>query len=101
MWDKMKNEKDTLKFLSNIGVAPLGDYLFSAAKRYVCKMYGDKSCNSVNNLRNRLSMKHYRKKGKLIDLSLLPPCSSSLCKHTSRAYYILMHGFIFRYLLVC
>ena len=51
-------------------------------------MYGDKNCTSVNTLPNKLSWKHYRKKGKIIDLSLLPPCSSSLRKHTSRAYYL-------------
>ena len=70
MWDKIKNDEDTVKFLSNLGVAPLEDYLFSAAERYVCNMYGDKNCTSVNTLRNKLSRKHYRKKGKIIDLSL-------------------------------
>ena len=39
-------------------------------------------------LRNKLFWKHYGKKGKIIDLSLLPPCSSSLRKQSSRAYYV-------------
>ena len=47
---------------SNLGVAPLEDLLFSASKRYVRKMYGDKNCTSVNTLRNKLSWKHYRVK---------------------------------------
>ena len=74
-----KNGEDPLKFVSSLGVAPLEGLLFSAAKRYVCKMYGDKNCTSVNTLRNKLSWKHYRKKGKIIDLSLLPPsCGGTL-----------------------
>ena len=35
-----------------------------------------------------LFWKHYHKNRKIIDVSLLPPCSSSLWKHTSRAYYV-------------
>ena len=57
-----KNDEDPLKFLNNLGVALLEGLLFSAAKRYVCKMYGDKNSTSVNTPRNKLSWKHYRKK---------------------------------------
>ena len=42
----------------------------------------------MDSLRNKLFWKHWQKNGKVIDLSLLPPCASSLRKHTARAYFI-------------
>ena len=68
-------------------MAPLHDYLFASAERYICKMYGDKNYTSVNTLRNKLFWKHYMTKGKIINLSL-HPSSSSLRKHKTQVYYV-------------
>ena len=46
------------------------------------------SIASVNELRAKLFWNRTRKNGKVPDLSLLPPCASSLMKHTSRAHYV-------------
>ena len=88
VWEKVREDDESLSFFDLLGVAPLDDDLFSAGEKFVCMMYGDRKCGSVNLLRNKIFWKHYRKNGKIIDLSLLPPCSSSLRKHTSRAYYV-------------
>ena len=56
----MRDDEEALYFLSKL--APLNDDLFTAAERYVCKMYVDKTCTSVNSLR-KLFWKHFKTKG--------------------------------------
>ena len=51
-------------------------------------MYGDKKVDLVKELRSKIFWNGLRKNGKVIDLALLPPCSSSLQKHTARANYV-------------
>ena len=58
------------------------------AERFVCCIYGDKTLHSVDRLRSKLFRMKFKKRGKAFDLSLLPPCSSTLKKHTTRANYI-------------
>ena len=55
---------------------------------FVCKMYGQKKIKKVNELRSTMFWAKLRKNGKVPDLSLLPPCSSALKKHTARAHYV-------------
>ena len=43
---------------------------------------------SVDELRGKLFWNRLKKNNKVPDLSTLPPCSSSLRKHTARAHYI-------------
>ena len=86
MGEKGREDEESLRFFNLLGMHPLDDVIFDAAERFVCKMYGDNRGSSVNSLRNKLFWKHWRKNGKIVDLSLLPPCASSLRKYTSRAY---------------
>ena len=58
------------------------------AEKVVCRMYADKKVNSVNELRAKIFWNRLRKKGKVIDFALLPPCSATLRKNTARAHYI-------------
>lgn len=58
------------------------------AEKVVCRMYADKKVNSVNELRAKIFWNRLRKKGKVIELALLPPCSATLRKNTARAHYI-------------
>ena len=51
-------------------------------------MYGHKKIKKVNELRAIMFWAKLRKNGKVPDLSSLPPCSSSLKKHTHRAHYV-------------
>lgn len=86
--EKVKDEEESLDFFNKLGDDVLDDDIFMAAETFVCKLYGDKNCHSVNSLRNKLFWKHWRNKGKVVDLSLLPPCAPTLRKHTARAHYI-------------
>ena len=42
----------------------------------------------MNELRGKLFWSRLRKNGKVVDLALLPPCASTLRKHTDRADYV-------------
>ena len=88
MWTKVLEDNDSLNFLSQLGEGSLTDDLHIEAEKFVCKMYGDKRAQSVNGLRTKLFWSRLRKNGKVVDLSLLPPCSSTLKKHTARSHYI-------------
>ena len=88
VWEIVRDDQESLTFFDNLGVVPLDENLFAASEKFVCRMYGDKKCSSVNKLRCKMFWNHYRKNGKVPDLSLLPPCASSLKKHTSRAYFV-------------
>ena len=70
-------------------VAALGDswevseQLLENIEEYVCYIYGKKT-KKVNDVRNFLFQDKLRKGGKVIDLSLLPPCQRVLYLHVQR-----------------
>lgn len=61
-------------------------------EKFVCAMYGKPSYSDVNEVRyeifrSRYEMKPQKKTVSInhgVDLSLLPPCRTSLCKHVQR-----------------
>ena len=53
----------------------------------VCKFYGQNKIRDVNEARYQIFWSNYKRR-KIIDLCLLPPCSSSLKLHCKRANYI-------------
>ena len=77
-----------LTFFNVLGENEVNDQLHRMAERFVCCIYGDKTLHSVDRLRSKLFRMKFKKRGKAFDLSLLPPCSSTLKKHTTRANYI-------------
>ena len=54
---------------------------------FVCRLYSGK-CDDVNKLRTEMFWKTLKKKGQIIDLSLLPPCRMSLKLHIKRSNYV-------------
>lgn len=75
--------------------AELSEYMMGQLETFVCKMYGKTSTSSVNKVRydivrQRLSAgcrDEPLSSHKGVDLSLLPPCRSSLEKHMKQANY--------------
>ena len=57
-------------------------------ERYVCFFYGEKKLTSVDDARKKIFFRSFTKDHKVRDLSLLPPCQSSLLKHMQRANYV-------------
>ena len=63
------------------------DDLTVAFEKCVCKLY---RCTSVevNKARHELFQKTYTRENKIIDLTLLPTCHSTLVLHLSRCNYV-------------
>ncbi len=57
-------------------------------EKYVCKIYGKKQVPSVHDARMKIFWKNFTKDQRVTDLSLLPPCKSSLLRHIQRANYV-------------
>ena len=60
------------------------DTLLECLAKYVCKLYGFSNAN-VNRVRFKIFEKKYQKDNKIVDISLLPPCCSTLRLHILRA----------------
>ena len=81
LWDKVKGDEEKLKIFANLGKnASVGEDLFSELNKVVCGFYGQKRSVSVNDARYNILWSN-SKKGRIVDLSLLPPCESSLKLH--------------------
>ena len=65
----------------------LSDGLFAALEEVVCHMYGKKK-KDVEKACYEIFKDVYEKKGKVQDLSLLPPCKQALKLHCKRANYV-------------
>ena len=61
--------------------------LFDTLEDYVCKLYSSKK-RKVNKARYELFLKKHTQQNKVIDLSLLPPCCSTLKLHVMRYNYV-------------
>ena len=61
--------------------------LLSLPEEYVCNLFGKKQ-KDINKVRYTIFRNVYEKKGKIQDLSLLPPCRQSLLLHCRRSNYI-------------
>ena len=62
--------------------------LLLGLERFVCNLYGEKQLLSVNEARRAIFWRTFQKDNKVVDLSLLPPCKSSLQKHINRANFV-------------
>jgi hypothetical protein len=72
----------------------LNDENFTQLQQFVCAMYGKPNYSNTNSLRHDLFKSRFQPKstkslsfGHGIDMSLLPPCQSSLRMHAMRATY--------------
>ena len=63
------------------------DRLISNLEEYVCKLYGFSS-TSINKVRYDLFNRKYKRENKSIDMSALPPCSTTLKLHAKRANFV-------------
>ena len=59
----------------------------TAPEKYLCTLYGSKE-NSVDAARRDMFMKKQTKENKVIDLSVIPPCFTSLYLQMKRANYV-------------
>ena len=62
--------------------------IFNILESYVCKLYGKKHEESVNEARYNFFKDTYEKKNIIPDLSILPPCQDTLKLHCKRSNFV-------------
>ena len=87
-----KHVKDNLTFLdlfANLGNSQgiTSDQL-AGLEHFVCTIFGRRQQHSVNEARKDIFWEKFEKYGKVIDLSLFPPCQTSLELHSKRASFV-------------
>ena len=87
-WSTMTKNEAFVGCFTELGRSwSLTDDIQRFLEQYVCKLYGSKK-KSVNAVRFELFTKKFTNANKAIDLSVLPPCHSSLILHAKRANFI-------------
>jgi len=65
----------------------LSEEIKIALENYVCKLYGSKK-SDINEARFDIFIQKHASKNKIIDLSILHPCKSSLYLHIERSNFV-------------
>ena len=96
-YKRMKNNAAFLKTFAALGenATTIPPEVYLGLRRFVCSMYGRPGEHDVNNVCTEIFQVRFGANRKLlapgpgsgIDLSLLPPCDSSLALHSARANY--------------
>ena len=87
-WKMMKTREEFASGFKMIGSNwELTEELMDTMEKFVCELYGSKK-SRVNEARYELFHRKYAKQNKVVDMSLLPPCKSTLEKHLQRANYV-------------
>ena len=88
-WKVLEKSERTLTAIQQLGATwEISSYTSQQVQAYVCALYGNTKCRSVNELRADMFDKKCTQKNKVIDLSLLPPCEFALVLHCKRANYV-------------
>ena len=82
-----KNFRFVRAFIQLGSAWDIDEALLSLLEEYVCNLFGKKQ-KDVNKVRYTIFENVYEKKGKIQDLSLLPPCRQSLLLHCRRSNHI-------------
>eukprot|EP00794_Sanderia_malayensis_P000672 gene671-biopygen976 len=88
-WNLVKENEEFLTAFSELGSeSTASESLLNCLERFVCRIYGEKRLSLVNEVRKKIFWKNYSGESRITDLSLLPPCQSSLLLHIKRANYV-------------
>ena len=66
----------------------LSDNTLINLEKFVRFLYGDQRTEAVNQVRYKVFVQKIQKDGKVVDLSLLPPCKCNLQFHAKRENYV-------------
>ena len=88
-WKVVKNDEEFLEGFAKLGTnQSLSEFEINFLQKFVCVLYGEKGSVEVNKARTSIFWKKLKKNKKVSDISLLPPCYTSLFKHSKRANYV-------------
>ena len=84
-WKIVEKTSKFVEVFASLGCSwNLQDNVFNGLEEYVCYLYGFRK-KAINYVRHELFQCTYSHDNKIIDLSLLPPCQSTLKLHALRA----------------
>ena len=87
-WQVVEKNNRFVHMFSQLGAEwSIDEDQLSKLEEYVCNVFGKKK-KDVNAVRYEIFKNVYERKGKIQDLSLLPPCRQSLQLHCQRSNYI-------------
>ena len=88
-WDVLRKHE---RFVQTFGDLGLFGHVMEETKQeleeFVCLIYSDKKCKSVDKLRAKI-LHHKFKKQKTVELIMLPQCSRNLEFHAQRSSYVM------------
>ena len=88
-WKAQLNSNKFVQMFKGLGnERELKEELIPLLEEYKGSLFGKNKKNGVNFLRYEIFQNVYEKKGKIIDLSLLPPCRESLVFQSERRNYV-------------
>ena len=88
-WKLIKDSAEFLQIFGELGSQDsVSESTATGLEKFVCSLYGEKRLSSVNRVRKIIFWRSYSRDNKVIDLSLLPPCQTSLERHIRRANYV-------------
>ena len=95
VWKTVTKNNAFVELFSSLGTeVTVSEELVRRLEWFVCSLYGYPRIQSVNEARRKVFWDRFHKEKKIIDLSLMPPCSSNLRYHIMRANYV---AYIFRH----
>ena len=88
-WKHIKDNERFLELFSSLGTeVHLDNDQLRGFEKFGCTIFGEKRLNLVNDARRKTFWQKWRKSIKKANLPVLPPCQSSLTKHSRRSNYI-------------
>ena len=88
-WKLLKESQEFFATFSRLGVYNrINEDLVASLEKSVCRLYGVKRLTCINSTRKKIFWRNFARDEGIADLSLLPPCESSLLLHISRANYV-------------
>ena len=88
-WKLVQDNQEFLTVFSNLGTTmQVSQQMIAGLSKYVCHLYGEKKTTSVDVARRKIFWRNFSRDSKIVDLSLIPPCSTSLKRHIERANYV-------------
>ena len=82
-WTIIQNNEELLNLFGKLSEGNLTEDLYKGLEKFVCTIYNEKKCEGVNDARSALFWKKLHRNKKVTDILLLPPCSSSLKRHSN------------------
>ena len=88
-WKLAKSTPEFLSTFAELGLsADAPENVVASLTKFTCHLYGEKQHTSIDDARRGIFWRTFARDEKVIDLSLLPPCMSSLAKHIKRANFV-------------